>query len=125
MLQSPDAFVFTRLPRRLRRLLHRALDQLGDPRHASGEASGRALRATGRSVALPPLWPAGTASGVRWLAAIAGNVRRRPGAGDGVAGAAGAGDGTAVIFSSATLKKEVLRPDKRARSWRFALAMRL
>ena len=64
------------VPRALRCLLHRAVDQLADPRHAAGQAGGRALRAARRTAALQVVRPARAPGGVPVAAALGRDVRR-------------------------------------------------
>lgn len=80
------------LPPAMCRLLHRAVDQQPHPRHAAGQACGRALRAARRGAAMPAVRSAGATRRVHLAAPSRGHVRRQPRTGHVMAGAARAGD---------------------------------
>ena len=95
------------LPPRLRRLLHRPLDQQLPARPAARQARRTALPASRRSAALPPVRPPRAPAGLRLAAAQPRNVRRDARAGHVVSGAAGTGNATGLNHDSeATVPRE-------------------
>lgn len=82
------------LPPGLRGLLHGAVDQLADPRHAGRQSRRCRLCAARQCRALPPARPTGAAGGVWLTAAVGRHVRRQPPPRGALAGAAGVGDHT-------------------------------
>lgn len=114
------------VPERLRSLLHRAVDQQRDPRHAIGQTSGRGLRATRRDATLQTVRPTRAACGVRLAQAIGRDVRQRPRPGAALAEPAGRSDATDHHLAApgrlvAHLQHYLKSP---ARSWRFARTSR-
>src|SRR5690606_34591437 len=87
-----------RLPRRLRRLLHRAVHQLPDSRHAAGQAGRRALRAARRGAALPPLRPPRPPGLLQRTRAVRRDVRRDARTNTGLADRTRNPDPTAMII---------------------------
>jgi hypothetical protein len=77
------------MPPGLRGLLHCAFHQQRHARPAPGQASWHALPPLGRSAALPPVWPAGTASRVPLALTQSGDVWRNAGIRAAFSGAAG------------------------------------
>ena len=88
--QGPD--VRSDLPSRLRRLLYRAVDFVGDSRHAARQTGRCALRAAGRAQSLPHFRPAGAACSLRQPDAGTGNVRRIARRSDDLSGNTGTND---------------------------------
>ena len=91
-------------------LLHRAVDQHADSRHATRQAGWRALCAARRVVALSPVWPGQPASGVRIASGVGDDVRHHRRAGDVVAGPARGADRTLGFRSGRCFGGQAHRP---------------
>lgn len=89
------------LPPRLRRLLHRTLDQQPDARAAAGQACWCPLPSSRRRAALSPVRPARAARRLRLAAAEPRDVRRVARAGDGLSAATGTGNPTGLKTATA------------------------